>query len=98
MPFYFLFSFRRGYRLVQAYRPKFVKHPMPMPFLETDPETSHTCSMSPCQAVDEWGFRFLKNRPMFYFCFFGGGDLGLRRSKNSGEKQKSIRQPLDRGS
>jgi len=41
------------YRLVQAYRPKFVKHPMPTPFFEVYHKFGRTCSMSRCQPFTE---------------------------------------------
>ena len=51
----------------QAHRPEFVQHPMFTPFFGGRSwKLAHACSMSPYQAVDEWGFAFLF-RPIFLF-------------------------------
>ena len=84
-----------AYRLVQAYRPKFVKHLTSAPLLEIDREIWHTCPMNPRRSVPR--FLFLPDFFFFVFCEI----LGLRSSKKTcGEKKhkKSIRQRLGRDS
>ena len=73
------FNVDHSYRLVQAYRPKFVQHPMLTPFLEIDSKFGTRVLWSPTQPLTN-----------VLFCFFVGnfGSLNIRKTnkKVSGEK------------
>ena len=56
--------------------------------LERDPDCSHTCSLSPCQAVDEWGV-------LLVFVFHGNfGSLKTQISQNLRKKYLAEKKKL----
>ena len=93
-----LFFFSRSFRLVQAYGPKFSKHPIFSPvFGDTwDPEIWRTCSMNPCHPLP---FCFFSAIWYIFFWYFFRMFYDLKYPKLSTKKwSKCNRQRLGRDS